>query len=130
LIWFFWLYMRSVAELSTSIAAVIVAFLLTTYVGQEFADVLHGVLAYTPAFILLLALGVFHARHWAAGRFSLLAAAGVFAIALVFRTLDQEVCPALPIGTHFPLAQLDRTGRVPGDALPDPQASLSGWDRR
>ncbi len=75
--------------------------LLTTYVGQEFADVLHGVLTYIPAFILLLALGVFHAQHWAAGRFSLLAAAGVFAIALVFRTLDQEVCPALPIGTHF-----------------------------
>jgi hypothetical protein len=68
---------------------------------QEFADVLNGALLYAPAFILLLALGVFHARHWAAVRFSLLAAAGVFAIALVFRTLDQEVCPALPIGTHF-----------------------------
>ena len=46
-------------------------------------------------------LGVFHARHSAAGRFLLLAAAGVFGIALVFRTLDQEVCPVFPIGTHF-----------------------------
>jgi Ceramidase len=102
LVWFFWLYLRSVAELSTSIAAaVIVAFLLTTYFAQSFADVLHGALAYTPALILLLVLGVFHARHSAAGRFLLLAAAGVFGIALVFRTLDQEVCPVFPIGTHF-----------------------------
>jgi hypothetical protein len=102
LVWFFWLYMRSVAEIPTPFAvASIVAFLLTTYFAQEFADVLNGALLYAPAFILLLALGVFHARHWAAVRFPLLAAAGVYAIALVFRTLDQEVCPALPIGTHF-----------------------------
>jgi glucose-6-phosphate isomerase len=53
---------------------------------------------------------VFHARHWAAGRFSLLAAAGVYAMALVFRTLDQEVCPALPIGTHFLWHSLIRLG--------------------
>ena len=53
------------------------------------------------ALILLLALGVFHARQRANDRYLLLAAAGVYAIALVFRTIDQEVCSAFPIGTHF-----------------------------
>ncbi len=36
-----------------------------------------------------------------AARFTLLAAAGVYVLALVFRTLDLEVCSAFPIGTHF-----------------------------
>ena len=53
------------------------------------------------ALILLLALGVFHARQRANDRYLLLAAAGVYALALVFRTIDHEVCSAFPIGTHF-----------------------------
>jgi hypothetical protein len=44
---------------------------------------------------------VYHARQREAARFSMLAAAGALGLGLVFRTLDQEVCPALPIGTHF-----------------------------
>ncbi len=81
--------------------AAIVAFLLASTLAQGFTDVLHGALSYTPALILLLVLGVFHARERAAARFSLLAAAGVYALALVFRTRDREVCSAFPIGTHF-----------------------------
>jgi hypothetical protein len=48
-----------------------------------------------------LVLGVYHARQREAARFSMLAAAGALGLGLVFRTLDQEVCPAFPIGTHF-----------------------------
>ncbi len=51
--------------------------------------------------IVLLVLGVFHAQNRPAARFSLLAATGAYALALVFRMLDEAVCPALPIGTHF-----------------------------
>jgi hypothetical protein len=102
LIWFFWLYMRSVAGMPTPLVlAAIVAFLVTTVLAQRFGDVLHGALYYTPALILLLVLGVFHARERTAARYSLLAAAGVYALALVFRTIDLEVCPSFPIGTHF-----------------------------
>ena len=102
LVWFFWLYLRSVAGMPTPFAVVaIVAFLLASAFAQGFTDVLHGALSYAPSLILLLVLGVFHARERAAARSSLLAAAGVYAIALVFRTLDQEVCSSFPIGTHF-----------------------------
>jgi hypothetical protein len=44
---------------------------------------------------------VFHARERRAARFTLLAAAGVYLAALFFRTIDNEVCTVLPIGTHF-----------------------------
>jgi hypothetical protein len=102
LVWFFWLYLRGVARVSTSLAiAAIVAFLLASVLAQRFAAVLHGALYYTPALIFLLTLGVFHARKRSTGRSLLLAASGVYALALVFRTLDQDVCPAFPIGTHF-----------------------------
>ena len=102
LVGFFWLYMRGEAGMPTPfVVATIVVFLLATVLAQRFAGVLHGALYYTPGLILLLALGVLHARRRADERYVLLAAAGVYALALVFRTLDQEVCPAFPIGTHF-----------------------------
>ena len=102
LVWFFWLYMRGVAGMPTPfVVASIVVFVLATVLAQRFASVLHGALFYAPALILLLALGLFHARRRGAARYTLLAAAGAMGLALVFRTLDQEVCPALPIGTHF-----------------------------
>ena len=66
-----------------------------------FAGVLHGAPVYTPGLIVTLVLGVFHARERSAARYALLAAAGVYLAALFFRTIDNEVCPVLPIGTHF-----------------------------
>ena len=102
LVWFFWLYMRGVAGMPTPFpVASIAAFLVATFFAQAFAGVLHGALYYTPGLILLLVLGVFHARQRPNDRYLLLASAGVYALALVFRTIDQEVCPAFPIGTHF-----------------------------
>lgn len=49
--------------------------------------------------MVMLVLGVFHARERRVERFTLLAAAGVYLAALFFRTIDNEVCPFLPIGT-------------------------------
>ena len=102
LVWFFWLYLRTVARTPTPLVlAAIVAFLAASFAASAFAGVLHGALYYTPGLIFVLALGLFHARGRAPGRYLLLAAAGAYALALVSRTIDQEVCPVLPIGTHF-----------------------------
>ena len=102
LVWFFWLYLRSLARASTPLAVTaILAFLLASASAPAFGNVLHGALYYTPALIFVLVLGVYHARERADGRYLLLAGAGAYALALVFRTIDQEVCPAVPIGTHF-----------------------------
>jgi len=102
LVWFFWLYLRTVARTPTPVVlAAIAAFLAASASAQIFGTVLHGALYYTPGLIFVLVLGVFHARERAEGRYLLLATAGAYALALVFRTIDQEVCPAFPIGTHF-----------------------------
>jgi len=102
IMWFIWLYARNVIGMRPPFAAAsAAAFLVATLLAFPFAGVLHGALVYTPGLIVTLALGVFHARERGVARFTLLAAAGVYLAALFFRTIDNEVCPVLPIGTHF-----------------------------
>ncbi len=103
IIWYIWLYARNVIGMRPLFAvACAAAFLLATFLALPFSGVLHGAFVYTPGLIVTLVLGVFHARERRrAARFTLLAAAGVYLAALFFRTIDNEVCPVLPIGTHF-----------------------------
>ena len=102
IVWFIWLYTRNVAGMRPPFAAAsAAAFLLATFLVIPLSGVLHGALVYTPGLIVTLVLGVFHARKRTVARFTLLAAAGVYLAALFFRTIDNEVCPVLPIGTHF-----------------------------
>ena len=103
IIWYIWLYARNVIGMRPLFAvASAAAFLLATFLALPFAGVLHGAFVYTPGLIVTLVLGVLHARaRRRAARFTLLAAAGVYLAALFFRTIDNEVCPVLPIGTHF-----------------------------
>ena len=103
IMWFIWLYARNVIGMRPLFAvASAAAFLLATFLALPFAGVLHGAFVYTPGLIVTLVLGVLHARdRRRAARFTLLAAAGVYLAALFFRTIDNEVCPVLPIGTHF-----------------------------
>ena len=57
--------------------------------------------SYVPAFVALLAVGLWlSARAHPAGRW-LVAAATVFAVSLTFRTLDGPFCDTWPAGTHF-----------------------------
>src|SRR5918997_3058492 len=101
--WYIWLYARNVIGMRPLFAvASVAAFPLATFLALPFAGVLHGAIVYTPGLMVTLVLGVLHARaRRRAARFTLLAAAGVYLAALVFRTIDNEVCPILPIGTHF-----------------------------
>jgi len=102
LIWYIWLYTRNVIGLRALFAGLSVgAFLLATFLAVPYAGVLHGAFLYTPGLIVALVLGIFQARALRFARFTLLLAAGVYFAALFFRTIDQEVCPVLPIGTHF-----------------------------
>lgn len=61
----------------------------------------NGSYAYLPA---LLALGLLTAYAWRRGHGGaarLAAAAGVFVLAIALRTVDQLLCAAWPLGTHF-----------------------------
>ncbi|WP_193370383.1 ceramidase domain-containing protein [Pelagibius marinus] len=57
---------------------------------------------YGVALVTMLGVGGFlhFGRRHPAGR-PILAAAGVFALSLAFRTADLRLCAALPVGTHF-----------------------------
>lgn len=58
-------------------------------------------LGYLPALVALLVCGLLLAlRGHGAGGW-LIAAAGLFAVSLTFRSLDQRLCGLWPIGTHF-----------------------------
>lgn len=60
-----------------------------------------GSQSYFPAFLALLGVGLWlRARSHPAGAW-LAAAAGVFAVSLTLRTIDQPLCEAWPVGTHF-----------------------------
>jgi hypothetical protein len=100
--WYIWLYARNVIGMRPLFAvAAVAAFPLATFLAIPFSGVLHGAFVYVPGLVVTLVLGVFHARERVVARFTLLAAAGVYLAALFFRTIDNEICPVLPIGTHF-----------------------------
>ena len=102
IMWYIWLYARNVVGMRPGFAAAAAgAFLLATLLAIPFSGVLHGAFVYAPGLVVTLVLGVFHARERRVAHFTLLAAAGVYVAALFFRTIDNEVCSALPIGTHF-----------------------------
>ncbi|MDX1711549.1 MAG: ceramidase domain-containing protein [Rhodovibrionaceae bacterium] len=62
---------------------------------------LGGSQGYLPAFLALLIVGfILHLRGHQTGG-GLMLAAGLFAVSLTFRTLDQKLCAAVPFGTHF-----------------------------
>src|SRR4028119_432417 len=102
IMWYIWLYARNVVGMRPPFAvASAAAFLLATLLALPFSGVLHGAFVYTPGLIVTLVLGLFHARGRRVARFTLLAAAGVYLAALFFRTIANQGCPVLPIGTHF-----------------------------
>ena len=99
---YLWLYMRRIMAQRPELAAASIAgYLAAAFLGRQFPLLLNGSLVYAPALVLMLGLGLYHFLQHKAGRRLLLAATGVFLISLVFRSIDQAVCPYVPIGTHF-----------------------------
>jgi len=82
-------------------AAFVAVFLAASVHGRQFPHLLGGSLTYAPALATLLALGIYHWMSRKPGPLLLIAAAGVFAVSLSFRTIDESACPLLPVGTHF-----------------------------
>lgn len=78
-----------------------VAGLLTASVPSWLRAATAGSTGYLPAFLALSVFGSWVAwRGHPAGRY-LMAAAGVFVVSVIFRSLDGHLCDAAPIGTHF-----------------------------
>jgi hypothetical protein len=99
---FMWVYARTIILMRTGWSAIFVgAFFVAALVGRQFPDVLNGALKYAPPLLAFLCFGVYHYKMNKRERWVLLAASGAFLLALLFRTIDQAVCPYIPIGTHF-----------------------------
>lgn len=101
-LWYLWLYLRTMMALTPQSAiASIAGYVAAAYFAREFSSLVNGSLIYAPALIVMLSLGVYHALERRAGRYLLLAAASVFLTSLLFRSIDEAVCPYIPAGTHF-----------------------------
>lgn len=97
-----WLYARRVIgwdRLTSSMT--LGGYLALSMLLARLPAELGGSAMYLPALLIVLALGAWHARAPRPGRYDLLAAGGVLAVSLTFRTVDQAVCPGFPLGTHF-----------------------------
>ncbi len=99
---FLWLYLRGIMGMGRHFTAAFIAgFIVIGYLATFIPPVLNRSLIYAPALIVLLALGVYHYQQSKHECCILIASAGVFFFALVFRSIDLIVGPYFPIGTHF-----------------------------
>lgn len=100
---FILLYSRFIMNKSPLVTALIFLAFIATIFGfaQLPSQWLNGSLQYAPAFIFLCALGLWHAFNIEKEKFTLIAAAFIFLISLSFRSIDMQICPQIPIGTHF-----------------------------
>jgi hypothetical protein len=99
---YLWIYGRRMIGMGTGWLVTSVVLLISSVVlAREFPDLLNRSLIYAPAFILLVSLGLYHYRHAVIQPALLLLATGVFLLSLIMRTIDQAICPYLPMGTHY-----------------------------
>jgi hypothetical protein len=93
--------LRRFVRLRAAVALTIVAgfFLLAQGLDAVLPHgLLNGSVGYLPALGAMLAVG-WWVRETPAGR-AVLRAAAMFAVSLGFRTIDNDVCAMLPLGTH------------------------------
>ena len=102
--YFLWVAMRRTLALSIlkAAAGLLVFFALSTQLQNlpvEYS--FNGSVNYFPAlFALLIVGGTLVVRHSPSGP-SILTAALLFIVSLVFRSIDYAVCPSFAFGTHF-----------------------------
>lgn len=92
-----------IAGIATLITGGVVWFTsadITTEVGAE-RDLFNGSLQYAPALIALLVFAGLTMWRGHPARHYVLAAAGLFVVSLLFRSVDLMACDATVIGTHF-----------------------------
>lgn len=99
-IWFYSLYVIKLNALKTS--GLFALFLMLTVTSEMMpAHILNGSLGYLPAIMFLGGFGIWHIKNLQTERLTLLVAAVLFLLSLMFRSIDMAICETLPIGTHF-----------------------------
>ena len=99
---YLWLYCRRIIQLPIYQAVLIqIGFIVLIILAGQFPQLLNGSLEYAPGFLLIFLLGIYHWFTDKTEPYVLLSAALVFLLSLTFRSVDNLVCPCLPLGTHF-----------------------------
>lgn len=95
-------YARRVINLPVAVIGILlIVFVAAVIYGRQFPDVINGSLIYAPALLVIMVLGLYHYQSRKAERGRLLAAAGIFLVAILFRSIDNMICPQFVLGTHF-----------------------------
>lgn len=99
---FLWLYLRRIAQAHLSIASVwMLLFVASGWLAGQFPQWLNGSLGYAPALAFLAGMGIWHYHRKKYAPRTLLLATLLFALSLLFRSIDNAICPRFAIGTHF-----------------------------
>jgi hypothetical protein len=98
---YLWLYIRLVWGYRWPARLLLgLVLLVSIAISSSFQAHMNGSLLYAPTLAVLAIISVYHTiSSKAAGLAN--TALLVFSLALVFRTVDRELCPVIDIGTHF-----------------------------
>jgi hypothetical protein len=80
---------------------VLSVFLALVFLTRLFPDILNHSIGYVPSLLCFGALSYFHFRKARFEKSIVIAAASVFFLSLVFRTLDSAICSCIAIGTLY-----------------------------
>jgi len=112
---YLWIYGKRIIKLhSTTLAGMVVLYLIAAYFGRQFPHILNGSLIYAPAFMLILLLGCLSLSSCGKRtRYFTVGCRGVFNIA--FPTLNRPFCLCIHNYWHtFFLAPAQRNASVYG----------------
>lgn len=104
IILYLWLILTRFFDWSGGVTFLALGFFLALTLYLESAvpvQVLWGGAMYLPTLAAIMGLGAAMLGRWPLAGRKLIVAACVFVIAFSLRTLDQHLCQAFPIGTHF-----------------------------
>ena len=83
-------------------ASLLIAFISLTALFSFFPKALfNGSISYFSALLSLFFIGIYQAGHFSEEKYTLLAAALLFLVSLVFRSIDINACSIFSVGTHF-----------------------------
>jgi hypothetical protein len=81
--------------------AATIAFGIASALVDAHVEGLNGSVSYLPALAALVAFAALLRGGNPGAAKGLAAAAAIFLVSLIFRTIDRDICAALPAGTHF-----------------------------
>ena len=96
------IYSRRVINLSMpGSVTLLLVFLAVAVVASPFTEMINGSLIYAPALLVIFVLSAYHYQSRKLQRHLLLAAASVFLLSVVLRSVDIRICTRFELGTHF-----------------------------